>query len=293
MLAWIMEVGAVLCLAYFIMIVLYAGIGTGSIWIWLMFAAFLGVSAFCTHQCQKYPERIPLRLPVSLITLCAAGIMIMLVLQILIFGSVPGTAEPDLDYVIVLGAKTHPDGSISRTLKLRLDKAAEYVAQNPRTVLVLSGGQMTNETAPEAQIMKNYLLEKGVPELQMVLEQQSKSTAENIAYSRLMIAELRSAERIDNEKKHPHAEYSQKLPEALRKMEFRNPDREEDSGLERPLHIGIVTSNFHLFRAMQIAKKQNLYHVTGIAAPSDPVLLIHMAFRDGLAILKDRLAGNL
>jgi uncharacterized SAM-binding protein YcdF (DUF218 family) len=258
-----------------------------------MFAGFLGLSAFCTWQCQRYPERLALRIPVSMITLCAAGVVIMLVLQILIFGSVPGTAEPDLDYVIVLGSKTHPDGSISKTLKLRLDKAAEYVAQNPHTVLVLSGGQLKSEIEPEAQAMKAYLMEKGVPELQMLLEQQSLSTAENIAYSRLLIQNVREKEQEEAVKKQGIAEHSPELPEPPHEIGLRNPVADDISVTEQPLQIGIVTSNFHLFRAMQIAKKQDLHPVRGIAAPSDPVLLIHMAFRDGLAVLKDRLAGNL
>ncbi len=268
MLAWILLAGALLCLIYFVVIIGYAGAGTSYVALWLLMAVFLGVSAAATYRCQKYPERVPLRLPVTLITLCAAGVVILLVLQILIFGCVPSVAEPDLEYVIVLGAQVRADG-LSKSLKLRLDKAAEYAAENPGTILILSGGQGAREPQTEASAMEAYLLGLGIPKRQLLLEEQSASTVENIAYSRLMI----QGRRLE--------EYKKVLPDM------------GAAGMERPLRIGILTSNFHLFRAMKIAQRQGIFEVRGIAAPSDPVLLVHLAFRDALAVLKDRLAGNL
>ena len=192
-------------------------------------------------------------IPVSLVTLCASGSLVVLTVLILIFGRIPATAEPDLDYVIVLGASVKPEG-VSRTLKLRLDKAAEYAKQNPSAVLILSGGQGADEPCTEAAAMMRYLEDKGVPPERMILEEQSQSTTENIAYSRIFLEE--------------HAENE-------------NPD------------VGILTSNFHLLRARLIAEKQGMENIRGIAAESDRVLFVHFCFRDSLAILKDRLMGNL
>ena len=109
-----------------------------------MLAAGLGVSAGCVHYYGEYPEKIPLRLPVTLITLCAAGAVVMILLQIMMFGRIPAVAEPDLDYLIVLGAQVKKEGP-SKTLRLRLDKAAEYARQNPDTILILSGAQGSDE----------------------------------------------------------------------------------------------------------------------------------------------------
>ena len=154
--------------------------------------------------------------------------------------------------MIVLGASVRTDGP-SKTLALRLDKAAEYAAQNPDTVLVLSGGQGADEPSTEAAAMRDYLLEKGVPQEQMLLEERSRSTAENIAYSRELIrSQARASQRT-----------------------------------------GILTSNFHLLRARLIASRQGLSQVSGIAAESDRVLFVHFCLRESLAILKDRLMGNL
>lgn len=117
------------------------------------------VSAAAVRIYQKYPDRMPMWIPVSMVTLCASGSLVVLTVLILIFGRIPAAAEPDLDYVIVLGASVKPEG-VSRTLKLRLDKAAEYAKQNPSTMLILSGGQGADEPCTEASAMRQYLAEK-------------------------------------------------------------------------------------------------------------------------------------
>lgn len=274
MLAWILAAGAVVCLAYFVVIVVYAGFGTASAFIWLLLGGLLGAAAVGLKYYQKYPERVELWIPVSLVTLCASGLVILLVVQILIFGRIPSTAEPGLDYVIVLGAGVKTDG-ISKTLKLRLDKAAEYAAENPDSILVLSGAMGEGEPVTEAAAMQAYLMEQGVPEAQMLLEDKSHSTLENIVYSRILIEQDRDEKRARWQKNKPQL--------AFPAMQV----------ADKPLRIGILTSNFHLYRARMIARKQGLADARGIASESDRVLFVHFCLRDSLAILKDRLMGNL
>lgn len=249
MLAWVLAAGAAICLVYFIIIVFYAGIGTSFAAIWLIFAGGLGLASLSLKLYEREPERIALWIPVSLVTLCTSGLVILLLLQILMFGRIPVVAESGLDYVIVLGAQVRADGP-SRTLRLRLDKAAEYALQNPETTLILSGGQGGREPETEAQAMERYLVEKGVPKERLLLENRSESTLENLAYSRLLIE-------------------------------------------KQPAKVGILTSNFHLYRARKIAEKQGMTEVRAIASESDRILFFHFCFRDALAILKDRIAGNL
>lgn len=62
---------------------------------------------------------------------------------------------------------------------------------------------------------------------------------------------------------------------------------------DRPLQIGVLTSNFHLFRAMQIGKKYGFDQLYGVASTSDPVLFIHLCVRESIAILKDKFMGNM
>lgn len=280
MLTWILAAGAAACLVYYIVIVAYAGFGTAFAVIWLLLGGFLGTAAAGVRYYQRYPDKLPLWLPVSLVTLCASGMLILLVAQILIFSRIPAAAEPKLDYVIVLGAGVKPDG-LSKTLKLRLDKTAEYAKQNPDTVFVLSGGQGLGEPVTEAEAMREYLLDQGVGEDKLLLEDRSYSTLENIAYSRIVISQ-------DVQEKQ-----EQRLREQRKLLQNRILTGPVPAQPEREQRIGLITSNFHLFRAGMIAKKQGLTDVRGIAAESDPVLLVHFCVRDGLALLKDRLMGNL
>ncbi len=57
--------------------------------------------------------------------------------------------------------------------------------------------------------------------------------------------------------------------------------------------VGIVTSNYHLYRAVQIGKKQGLNNVYGIKAYSTPYYLLHNALRECFGILKDLLQNNM
>lgn len=63
-------------------------------------------------------------------------------------------------------------------------------------------------------------------------------------------------------------------------------DKEKDS-------VGIVTNNFHIFRAVNLAKHAGFSDVRGIAAPSELTLLPNNMFREFFGVLKDFVMGNL
>lgn len=290
MLIWVFTAAAVLCLVYYGVIVLYAGFGTSFAVLWLLIGGFFGATAAGIHFYQKYPERVPLWLPVSFVTLCASGLMIVLVTQILIFGRIPAAAEPSLDYVIVLGAKVKPDGSLSKTLKLRLDKALEYMKENPETMLVLSGAKGDAEPCSEADAMETYLLGQGADPDYLLKEEQSFSTVENLAYSRVMIEKRENL--LEQERK-AEADRLLRAPGEIEGVPETGAPTNNTPVLARQPRVGIITSNFHLCRAAMIAKKQDYGTVYGIASEADKVLLVHFSLRDGIALLKDRLMGNL
>jgi len=58
-------------------------------------------------------------------------------------------------------------------------------------------------------------------------------------------------------------------------------------------NVGVVTSNFHLFRAMGLARKQGLKNVDGISAESYPFYLPNNIFRECFGIVKDKVFGNM
>ena len=106
-------------------------------------------------------------------------------------GAIAARYEPEKnkDYIIVLGCAIRRDGTPTPLLRGRLDRALNFArAQERQTgkapVFVLSGGQGSDEIISEAECMRRYLAEQGVSEERMILEDQSKDTAENMRFSR-------------------------------------------------------------------------------------------------------------
>ena len=57
--------------------------------------------------------------------------------------------------------------------------------------------------------------------------------------------------------------------------------------------ICIVTNQFHVHRAMLLAKKAGAQHLSGIGAPSDPLYLLNNMVRESAALIKDWLIGRI
>lgn len=90
--------------------------------------------------------------------------------------------------VIVLGGKIE-DGRPKLMLARRLHTAAEYLEENPEAVCVVSGGQGPDEDQPEAHVMRGYLSELGINPGRVEVEDASRDTRENIAFSARIIRE--------------------------------------------------------------------------------------------------------
>lgn len=130
--------------------------------------------------------------------------------------------------VVVLGCSvkgTRP----STVLKERLDRAYEYLLENPEAICVLSGGQGSGEDISEAECMYHYLTEKGIGAERLLLEDQSTTTEENLRFSMQLLG---------------------------------------DQGIEGA--ITIVTSEFHEYRANQVAER---LEITSYSTPSHTFIL--------------------
>ena len=66
------------------------------------------------------------------------------------------------DYIMVLGAGIEPDGSPSPVLQERLDTAIELYQNHNAKQIIVSGGM--DEAQSEISAMFNYLIEKDIPE---------------------------------------------------------------------------------------------------------------------------------
>lgn len=97
--------------------------------------------------------------------------------------------KPDQDYVIVLGAGLIQGERVSPLLAKRIDRAiAFYHKQSRKTLsppqLLMSGGQGPDEKIPEAVAMKNYALDQGIPDEEILIETHSTTTLENMRFSK-------------------------------------------------------------------------------------------------------------
>ncbi|MEF9954018.1 MAG: YdcF family protein [Clostridium sp.] len=267
---WILEGTAALCLIYYGIIVCYSGMSTSFALVWPTLAIILAVLAMIIHCYHKYQDVIPVWITVGMLTAVTGITTVFVVVGLLIgLGAMTSTKQP-MDYVVVLGAKVK-GRELSNSLKKRLDKALEYAENNPNTMLVLSGGQGPGEDISEAQAMYDYLEFNGVAQEQLLQENQSTNTEENIRFSKDVI------------------EQQELWKMTVARQNLRSSYRERAEGDH--IKIGILTNSFHVFRAKEIAKKQGMNGVYGIAAPSDKVLLIHYWVRECFAVLKDKFIG--
>ncbi|MHA6484004.1 YdcF family protein [Paenibacillus sp. strain BS8-2] len=87
------------------------------------------------------------------------------------------------DAGIILGAALWNDRP-SPALKERLDYALQLYEDGAVDVLILSGGHGgLSSTLSEAEGMRNYLMDKGLPEDKLLLENKSTSTYQNLLFS--------------------------------------------------------------------------------------------------------------
>ena len=100
--------------------------------------------------------------------------------------------EYNKDYVIILGSKIKDNGELTPLLKGRADRALLFgknqkMSTNKDVIYVPSGGQGSNEIIPEAEAIKNYLIEEGIDQNKILVENKSTSTIENIRFSKKLI----------------------------------------------------------------------------------------------------------
>lgn len=93
------------------------------------------------------------------------------------------------DYIVVLGAGLIGGERVTPLLAKRIDRAIQfYKKQSEETLsspqLLMSGGQGPDEKIPEAQAMREYALEQGIPDEDILMEAQSTNTLENMRFSK-------------------------------------------------------------------------------------------------------------
>ena len=235
-----------ICVAYFAVLL---SVGMDFSWIWLLAGIFFCGTAFARKYMAVHSIVMGKGLKVVFFLVIGVGLLVFITVEGLIISGMRQKPEGRLDYMIVLGAQVRGEAP-SRALALRLEEAVKVWAECGEPTLLLSGGKGDGENISEAECMRRELLDKGIPENKLVLEDRSASTVENLQFC----AEISDCK----EKK-----------------------------------TGIVSNNFHVYRAKQLARKQGYQNVCGIAAKSDWRFQIHYMVREAFALVKEKLTGNI
>ena len=143
--------------------------------------------------------------------------------------------------IIVLGAQVKPDGTLSLQLQNRMELAVEQYRAHPQTVVVC-GAQGGTEPVTEAEAMRDYLLAHGVPDTDILMDDSSFNTRQNLANARKLLGDE----------------------------------------VEKVL---IVTSNYHLPRAMALARDAG-FEPQGVGAPIKLIYWPKNHYREALAWVK-------
>ncbi len=149
-------------------------------------------------------ESVQLSLFATVATLVFGYVSFLLVSYVLyafLYGLLARTGGAD--FVVVLGAGLRPDGGVPPLLANRLERGREVWAgvdrrARPgafRPMLIVSGGQGADEPVPEASAMASYLTARGFPADRLLVEDRSRSTEENLVFSKAIMDDVRPGAR--------------------------------------------------------------------------------------------------
>lgn len=172
----------IVCIIYYVVVILDSGLnGTFSLFWLALGLAFEGI-----YGLSRWLHLRQLHVPRGLLGMFAVLAVVVLVIFVAVELHIIGTAfkkaDKGADYVIVLGAQVRGDVP-SRTLTRRVQTAADYLKENPRARVIVSGGQGSGEDITEAECMKRQLMALGISGERIFKEDRSTDTYENIKYS--------------------------------------------------------------------------------------------------------------
>jgi len=152
---------------------------------------------------------------------------------------------PPVKAIIVLGGGTQNNQAPPAVVE-RLNTAIRLAQDYPNTPLIVTGGMGMNKTISEASVMQRYLIQHHIPASQIYQEDRSTSTELNFAYSKPVLAQL---------------------------------------GIHLNQPIAVVSSDFHLPRAIAIAQRQAYTQVYAVPAPTPLYLRYNAWLREYFAYI--------
>ncbi len=148
------------------------------------------------------------------------------------------------DAIIVLGCGLNSDGTPSHTLVNRLDGCVEYCSKNPDCYVVVTGAVSRFGNMTEGAAMKKYLVEKGISEYRILIDEKATNTKENFEYSLLLLKNVG----LGNE------------------------------------NICFVTNSFHIFRGSQYAKWAGFENIKALSVKTYRAVFLPAVIREVCAV---------
>ena len=180
---------SVLSLIYALMIIVVSGIRTSFLSFWFALTVLsLSISFLLPYffHSNSTGQQLLSRIIVGLIwfTIVIFG----LVESKIIIESIKPPAS-NADYIIVLGAQVR-GSTPSKTLNMRIQTAADYLKENPTSMVICSGGQGSGEDITEAFAIQQGLIQLGISKDRILLEDKSTNTVENLTFCQNKISKL-------------------------------------------------------------------------------------------------------
>ena len=189
-----------------------------------------------------------------LLGLILAGALAFAVLLGVVLSGAHSSVSGDPQVMIVLGCQVKPWGP-SVLLQDRLDTALAYLQDHPDMTVVACGGQGADEPESEAQAIADYLTENGVSKRNILLDEDSHNTHQNLENA----AKLLSEENMD----------------------------------PAQTQVVVVSNGFHLTRARMLAQRCGFEAVSTLAAPESHLpSRLKMYLREPLALVKSFVADR-
>ena len=191
---------------------------------------------------KKLVGHVPKSVMITLIVLFCIGLALFSFLYV--FGSIDNTSYKE-DALIVLGCGVKGDEP-GTNLTERLDCAVEYHKKNPDAIIVVSGGKGDDENVSEAEAMKKYLTERGVPAEIIIKEDKATSTEENFLFSKMIL----------------------------------------DKYFEGHYRIAFITNDFHIYRSATFAKLTGFAGATHAHSDTTWYTVVPNGLRECITVFK-------
>ena len=248
---YIFLISGIISSLYGLLVLLIIGVRSIFNFVFLLLGVLLLLIYFFYDKLLSHKDKILFKVITVLVGIC---LVIFTITEIRIIDYSNNAPESNADYVILLGSQVRKDGP-SRDFYARIKAASEYLKDNPESIVITTGGKGSNEPIAEGQAAYTYLVNMGIPEDRILIEDKSTNTFENIKNSKKIIEEA-------------------------------GDDPSE-------CKIVIVSSTFHLFRASYIADKLGFNNISGKGSNGLKILNPHYYTREFFGLIKDYVLLNI